>query len=294
MKNKTHIILKVMLFCLAFCLCVISCSCQTQNTPKEEDTEAISCQIFVSSEGGMPFYNVYVAVYEDASKQELICVGKTDKQGMISFEKGAKKGYVAVLEGIPNGYTVAETYPVETKEVTITLSTYLEPNADIQNYVFETGDIMIDFTMSDLDGNQYTLSEVLKEKKAVILNFWYTQCQPCKAEFPYMQEAYEEYADEILLLACNTVDTDVQTIAAFVNNLELTFPAVQCNAAWERAIGLTGYPTTVIIDRYGMVSFIHTGTMPDTERFRSMFAFYTDDDYRQQVVETVEVFANGE
>lgn len=54
------------------------------------------------------------------------------------------------------------------------------------------GGPMPDFTVSTLDGGTFTLSDALKEKDAVLVNFWATWCGPCAFEFPYLEEAYEQ------------------------------------------------------------------------------------------------------
>lgn len=292
MRDRKNFFLNSILLSLVLCICVLTCSCTTEPTPDEDDAVAVDCQITILTEGGMPLSGVGVSVYRDNTKQELINFARTDKKGVVSFHSGAKKGHVAVLTDVPEGYTVDETYPIEQTEVQIQVSTYLKPNANIADCQFETGDIMVDFSMTATDGTKYVLSEVLKEKKAVVLNFWYTACQPCKAEFPHLQAAYDAFSDEILVLACDTAPIDdVKAISAFAADLNLTLPMIKCDAVWERAINLTGYPTTIVIDQYGMVSFMHTGTIPDTEVFKTIFAYYTADNYQQQVVDSVNDFA---
>ena len=39
-----------------------------------------------------------------------------------------------------------------------------------------------DFTLSDLDGGSWTLSEA--SEKVIVLNFWFTDCPPCRKEIP--------------------------------------------------------------------------------------------------------------
>jgi thiol-disulfide isomerase/thioredoxin len=74
--------------------------------------------------------------------------------------------------------------------------------------------MVMDFTVTDPSGNSYTLSELTAQKKAVVLNFWYVECAPCNAEFPFLQEAYEQYADQIALLALNPINAP-EAIDAF-------------------------------------------------------------------------------
>ena len=43
-----------------------------------------------------------------------------------------------------------------------------------------------DFSVTDCDGNTFTLSEALKGHEAVLINLWATWCPPCRLEFPFL------------------------------------------------------------------------------------------------------------
>ncbi len=46
-----------------------------------------------------------------------------------------------------------------------------------------TSKVAPDFTLTDLDGNTISLSEL--KGNVVFLNFWATWCTPCKKEIPF-------------------------------------------------------------------------------------------------------------
>ena len=70
---------------------------------------------------------------------------------------------------------------------------------------------MQDFTVQTLDGS-FHLSEVLQEKKMVLINFFASWCGPCKMEFPYMEEAYKQYADSVAVLALSVEPNDTTDV----------------------------------------------------------------------------------
>ena len=158
---------------------------------------------------------------------------------------------------------------------------------ELDGTTFERGDVFADMTVTTPDGTVYKISEILKEKKAVVINFWYINCGPCEMEFPYMQEAYENYKEDIEILALNPYDGTDETVAAYQKQHELTFPMAVADEAWAQRMELTAYPTTVVIDRNGIVSFMHTGMITETEEFNKLFEFFTAEDYEQTVIRNI-------
>ena len=117
---------------------------------------------------------------------------------------------------------------------------------------------MGDFTLTDTDGNSYTLSELLKEKDLVILNFWYVACAPCKAEFPYLEAIHNNYADNVQLLTMSHWDSE-DSIKELRQQMGVTFPMIKEDIGFKEGFGLSMYPTTVYIDRSGNILKIDVG-----------------------------------
>ena len=163
----------------------------------------------------------------------------------------------------------------------------LVPEDELEGKTFERGDVFADMTVATPDGTTYKISEILKEKKAVVLNFWYINCGPCQMEFPYMQEAYENYQDKLEILAVNPYDGTDETVAEFQKKYELTFPMAAVDEAWAQYMELQAYPTTVVIDRYGIISYVHVGMITETEEFNKLFEFFTADDYEQTIIRNI-------
>ena len=51
----------------------------------------------------------------------------------------------------------------------------------------------VDFTVTDLNGNEHTLSEYLDAGKYVCIDFFAYWCGPCAAHAPYFTEIYNTY-----------------------------------------------------------------------------------------------------
>lgn len=292
MKNMKGLWQRIGALCLVLCLCVSMAACRKQGTTDPTngttDTQApVTYSLEVLTQGGLALSDITVFVYADNTLSDLIAVAKTDKDGKAEFSYAAGEGYVAVLSDVPQGYKTEDMYPITGLSTTITLTAELV-EGDLSTAVYKLGDVMQDFTFTAADGTEYKLSRLLQEKKAVVLNFWFLSCNPCKQEFPYLQEAYEAYKDVLEVLAINPVDADNGQIAAYARDLGLSFPMGSGDKAWEAAMKILAYPTTVIIDRFGSVAMIHTGTLPDAQKFKDIFAFFTAENYTQTAVENAE------
>ena len=300
-KNKLLLLAAAVCLLIAICVGVVSCSgggsenaaehggnSETigKSSGKTTGTEKMTYTLVLKSEGGMPLEGVGVYFYTDSTLAELVWFAKTDAEGKASFEDLASDSYVAVLDSVPDGYKVEEYYPITGETTEIIFSADMA-EGDLGNLRYKLGDVMMNFSVTAPDGTVYVLSELLNQKQAVVLNFWYLQCNPCRAEFPYLQEAYEKYSEKIEVLALNPINDDDEAIAAFKEELGLTFPMAHCDPAWEQAMQLTAYPTTVIIDRYGNIALIHKGSIDESKVFEDAFAFFTADDYEQTTVNNI-------
>lgn len=253
----------------------------TEDTaPKEDKTYSVT----VKTEGGRLIPGAGVYIYADDTLAELVWFADTDENGSMSFTDTESSTYVAVLDKLPDGYNPEKCYHLTGEATEITLKTAVISETDLSGVSYELGDVIRDFTVTDTDGDTHTASEILAEKKVLVLNFWYVECAPCRSEFPYLNEAYKNHSDKASLLALNHVNKDDSAIAAFKSDNALDFPMAQCSDELASAFELTAYPTTVVIDRYGVICLIVKGEVPDTATFDAMLAHFTADDYTQSLV----------
>ena len=240
--------------------------------------------VSVKTAGGMPMAGLNVYVYADSSKKDLLASKQLDENGkaVIQLEQGGN--YAVEVTGAPKGYKVESSYSFKDNVATIVLTSAVITGEDITTAQLKLGDVMYDFSVTTPDGKKYTLSEVLKEKKVVLLNFWYTTCGPCASEVPYMEEAYKQYKDKGEIIAVNNHPTDNNTsIQNFKDQYQLSFPMAQAPAAWSNTFSIQGYPTTFVIDRYGVICLVEVGGITSKRPFISMFEHFTADDYKQQI-----------
>ena len=109
-----------------------------------------------------------------------------------------------------------------------------------------------DFTLVDLEGKTWTLSEL--KGQVVFVNFWATWCPPCRAEMPSMQRLYTMLPkDKFKMLAVLSQD-DPALARNYAAKLGIAMPILddQANNIGPK-YGLTGVPETFIIDKKGVL-----------------------------------------
>ena len=120
-----------------------------------------------------------------------------------------------------------------------------------------------DFTVYDVDGNAYKLSDF--KGKPVILNFWASWCSPCKMEMPDLEKAWQEYGEQIQFMLVDLTDGSQETVekaSAFIKAHGYTFP-VFYDTAMEGAYayGVSGIPVTYFINAEGVCEAYFQGAM---------------------------------
>ena len=289
MTPKRNLLLKIVAFCLVLSLCLPLAACKDKKDPDttqgpSESAGETTYNLTVKNQGGTPLADISVYVYENDTLQDMIAVLKTDKDGNATFTYKTGSGYVAVLGNVPDGYRVEKSYSIISENTEIILPIALV-QGDLETASYKLGDVMMDFTFTDMDGKDHTLSQILQEKKAVLLSFWVLENNQCKTEMANLQEAYEAYKDSAEVLVMNPVQNDQDKIREFAQQFGLTMPVGACDQKWENALHILGYPATVVIDRYGTIVLTHVGGFKSATEFKDVLAFFTADDYVQKVVE---------
>jgi peroxiredoxin len=108
----------------------------------------------------------------------------------------------------------------------------------------------------------------------VVLNTWYANCPPCRAEAPDLAAVATDYADAgVHVLGINHTDA-VGTAQAFQSSHGVTYPSIYDEdgtavAALEGVVPINAVPTTVVLDRSGKVAGRILGVV-DPSTLRSM------------------------
>jgi peroxiredoxin len=116
-----------------------------------------------------------------------------------------------------------------------------------------------DFSASSVNGKGKA-SVRASSGKVLIVDFWATWCDPCKKSFPKLQGLYAKLKPSGMDLIAISEDDENSGIQEFGNNYGAKFPLV-----WDDGKKIAGkwvpksMPTTFIVDKSGVVRFVHFG-----------------------------------
>ena len=138
-----------------------------------------------------------------------------------------------------------------------------------------------DFEVVQFDGETFRLSQET-ESRAVVLNFWYPSCRPCREEMPAFEAAWQELKDEPVrflgLYVPQGIDSELDA-RDFINELGLTFSfATDRLARIAEAYELEYFPTTFVIDKTGDVVATHISNLKTEEIIQQVRALVGESD----------------
>ena len=291
MKNRKNAII-LSLFLLSGCQFATNVSTSTTSSSSLKTSltgkiKEYNLSIFSNAKKNLS--NVAVEIYKDNSRVRSLL---SDENGNISFSL-QEGNYDIQFKNVPDGYYYDKTPKLEIGTYDydfIFYSKVIEKEAP-ENKKYELGDIIYDFSLKDCNSNDFSLSESLKTHDAVLINFWNTNCYWCAEEFPIMEEVYQEFSDSVEYIALSNFDTDAD-IRDWKNELKLSFPmAFDSNLLWNM-FNVAEFPTTIIIDRYGIISYGQAGAFTSKEEMIDLLNEFVGDDYEPYIAKDIDEDAN--
>lgn len=136
----------------------------------------------------------------------------------------------------------------------IVLTLFITINA----HAVSVGDTAPDFTLKNMQGKNMNLTE--QRGNIMLINFWASWCGPCRKEMPVLQALEDKYKDLGVQVWGINVEQESQAGKDFLANLSLNFSIFfdETNTL-SKTYQVEAMPTTVIVDRDGVVRFVYLG-----------------------------------
>lgn len=119
------------------------------------------------------------------------------------------------------------------------------------------GDRFIDFVQKDKDGLEHRFSDIVKQNRYTIVDFWASWCGPCCREMPEVIAIYEKYKDKGVGAVGVSWDRDRKAWLAGIERLNIPWLQLcdlkgrenEATVAW----GVRSIPSLWVIDSNGII-----------------------------------------
>lgn len=112
---------------------------------------------------------------------------------------------------------------------------------------------------ADLRGREHDVgAEVGKVR---VVDFWATWCDPCRDQLPFLDRLAADYGSRGLSVYAVAFDEDRDAVQRFLAETPVSFTVLwdKGGAALAQPLEVTRLPTTLLVDRQGVVRDVHLG-----------------------------------
>ena len=121
----------------------------------------------------------------------------------------------------------------------------------------EVGNPAPDFAFDDPDGKPIKLSDIYKQNKVTMIDFWASWCGPCRAANPTITKVYSQYKDKGFGIFGVSFDTSKENWIKAIADDGLVWPNVSDLKGWESAASslycIRYIPQNVFVDADGTI-----------------------------------------
>ena len=130
------------------------------------------------------------------------------------------------------------------------------------------GDVCPDKVINLINSNK-KFSILDNRGKIIVINFWYTSYTPAVNQLPVLEEMYQKYNEDIVVLTIHEgsiYNADSKLVKDYINselagyNILFGYDTVD-SQLFNFFGGKQAWPMTVIIDQSGTVTFVHPGSL---------------------------------
>ncbi len=112
---------------------------------------------------------------------------------------------------------------------------------------------------ADLEGKDH---DVLRDAgKVRVVDFWATWCDPCREQLPFLERLSARYGSRGLSIYAVSFDEDRNALERFLADTPVSLTVLwdKGGAVHSEPLRITRLPTTLFVDRKGVVREVHLG-----------------------------------
>jgi peroxiredoxin len=115
-----------------------------------------------------------------------------------------------------------------------------------------------DFTLKSINGENLRLSEF--HGQVVLINFWARWAGDSRREIPALERIHATYARAGVVVLGISVEADARRAGEFAKSMRIPYPVlIDTDPALGQEYAIEKMPMTLLVDRAGIVRYIHVG-----------------------------------
>ncbi len=117
----------------------------------------------------------------------------------------------------------------------------------------------VDVVAQDLYGREVRVA--FAEGKVRVVDFWATWCDPCRDQLPFLDRLSRDYGAQGLQVYAVSFDEDRGAVDQFLARTPVSLLVLwdKGGASLSERLELTRLPTTLLVDRQGVIREVHLG-----------------------------------
>jgi peroxiredoxin len=116
------------------------------------------------------------------------------------------------------------------------------------------GAVAPDFSVSDINGKTYRLSEM--KGRTVVLNCWFTKCAGCIQEMPDLNKLAAQYKNDSSVVFLAVTFDPVDAVKQFLLRKQFNYNMVCDQQAMIAAYDVNVFPINIVIDTNGKIKSV--------------------------------------
>lgn len=136
----------------------------------------------------------------------------------------------------------------------------IDDPSNLDDKLVPLGERAYAFSVPTPAGQRLSSADLLRGKKAIIVNFWFYSCGSCREEFPQLQKLYDELKEKGLqVVSLNVQDSPNTIVMNCINKFTFSIGLCKGDATILKKYRIAACPTNYILDPDGKVIWRKVG-----------------------------------